>query len=88
MKRIIYIIVIFCLIFVSCKPTKYANLDDGLYADMVTNKGSILLKLEFEKTPVTVASFVSLAKGTNEQVTDSLKGKPYFDGIVYRRSSG
>ncbi|MBT8316987.1 MAG: peptidylprolyl isomerase [Lutibacter sp.] len=70
---------------ISCKPTKYADLADGLYADMKTNKGDILLKLEFEKTPVTVANFVSLAEGTNEQVVDSLKGKPYYDGLTFHR---
>ena len=73
------------IIIISCKPTKYADLDDGLYADMITNKGDILLKLEFEKTPITVANFVSLAKGTNTEIADSLKGKPYYNGLVFHR---
>ncbi len=77
--------VIAILSIVSCKPVKYAELEDGLYADMQTNKGTILLKLEFEKTPITVANFVSLAEGTNEFVVDSLKKKPYFDGLVFHR---
>lgn len=70
---------------ISCKPTKYTDLADGLYADMETNKGKILLKLEFEKTPVTVANFVSLAEGTNRQLADSLKGKPYYNGVTFHR---
>ena len=73
------------LIAVSCKPAKYADLADGLYANMETNKGSILLKLEFEKTPITVANFVSLAEGKNKQVADSLKGKPYYNGLIFHR---
>jgi len=86
MKKMKYIILVFSILVVSsCKPTKYTNLDDGLYANMETNKGTILLKLEFEKTPVTVANFVSLAMGTNKFVTDSLKGKPYYNGIVFHR---
>lgn len=85
MKIIKFLIVVFSLVIISCKPTKYADLDDGLYANIETNKGAILLKLEFEKTPVTVANFVSLAEGTNKQVVDSLKGKPYYDGIIFHR---
>ena len=73
------------VIIVSFKPTKYADLDEGLYADMITNKGDILLKLEFEKTPITVANFVSLAKGMNTEVEESLKGKPYYNGIIFHR---
>lgn len=73
------------LVVSSCKPAKYADLNEGVYADMVTNKGDILLKLEFEKTPITVANFISLAEGTNEFVTGDLKGKPYFDGIKFHR---
>ncbi len=78
-------IIVFALITVSCKPTKYTDLEDGMYADLVTDKGTILLKLEFEKTPITVANFVSLAEGTNKQVVDSLKGKHYYDGLTFHR---
>lgn len=73
------------LAVVSCKPAKYADLEDGLYANMETNKGDILLKLEFDKTPITVANFVSLANGTNDFVADSLKGKPFYDGLKFHR---
>ncbi len=79
------IIVLLSIVVISCKPTKYTDLDDGLYANLETNKGDILLKLEFEKTPVTVSNFVSLADGTNTYVADSLKGKPYYNGIVFHR---
>lgn len=85
MKLLKLSILILSLVVVSCKPAKYADLTDGLYANLETNKGDILLKLEFEKTPITVANFVSLADGTNEFVTDSLKGKPYYDGILFHR---
>lgn len=73
------------LIITSCKPTKYADLPDGLYADMQTNKGDILLKLEYQKTPVTVGNFVSLAKGDNPYVKESLKKKPYYNGTTFHR---
>lgn len=79
------IMILLSLIVISCKPTKYADLEEGLYANMETNKGTILLKLEFEKTPITVANFVSLATGTNPYAADSLKGKKYYNGVVFHR---
>lgn len=59
--------------------------NDGLFAEIQTSKGTMLLQLEFQKTPVTVASFVSLAEGTNTYVTASLKGKPFYDGLKFHR---
>ena len=64
---------------------KYPELEDGLYADIETIEGDILLKLEFEDVPITVGNFVSLAEGKNERVTDSLQGKPYYDGLNFHR---
>ncbi|MBL4744878.1 MAG: peptidylprolyl isomerase [Flavobacteriaceae bacterium] len=85
MKVLKCIAVVALVVFTSCKTAKYADLSEGLYADVQTNKGSILLKLEFEKTPMTVANFVSLAEGTNSKVRDSFKGKHFYDGIKFHR---
>ena len=63
----------------------FAQTADGLYTEIKTNKGNILLKLEYQKTPVTVANFVSLAEGTNNFVEDKLKGKPYYNGLKFHR---
>jgi cyclophilin family peptidyl-prolyl cis-trans isomerase len=84
MKYLFSTLVLLSLV-VSCKPTQYADLEDGLYANLETNRGAILLKLEYEKTPLTVANFVSLAQGTNDYVSDSLKGKPYYNGLIFHR---
>ncbi|MGL5111387.1 MAG: peptidylprolyl isomerase, partial [Flavobacterium sp.] len=66
-------------------PTKLAP-GEGIFATVETNKGTIVLALEFQKTPVTVANFVSLAEGTNLYVNkEKLKGKPFFDGLKFHR---
>jgi len=57
---------------------------EGMYAKFKTNKGDILLKLEFEKTPLTVANFVGLAEGAIENNKKDL-GTPYYDGLNFHR---
>lgn len=44
-----------------------------------------MLQLEYAKTPVTVANFVSLAEGKNPFVANELKGKPYYNGLKFHR---
>lgn len=59
---------------------------DGIFAEIKTTKGNITLELEYQKTPITVANFISLAEGTNTFVTDTkLKGKPFYTGLKFHR---
>lgn len=83
MKKVAFVFLVFFLI--SCNSKKYSDLKDGLYAEIQTNKGDILLELYYEDVPMTVANFVSLAEGNNNKVADSLKGKKYYDGTRFHR---
>ena len=85
MKKSILILLLAATSFYSCKD-KHSDLPDGLYAEIETNKGSIIVELDYKKAPVTVANFVTLAEGKNEFVTnEDLKNKPFYNGLKFHR---
>jgi cyclophilin family peptidyl-prolyl cis-trans isomerase len=61
-----------------------ARSPEGLYAEVTTSKGVIVIQLAFEKTPMTVANFVGLAEGTVKNKAFPM-GAPYFDGTRWHR---
>ncbi len=68
----------------SCNE-KYPELQDGIYAEIITNKGTTVAKLYHDLTPMTVANFVSLAEGTNTMVDSSYQEKKYYNGVIFHR---
>lgn len=85
MKKVYLLLFTISVALTSCKSSKYPDLGDGVFADIQTTKGDIVVKLEYEKTPVTVANFVSLAEGKNTFVDEKYKDKRYYDGIIFHR---
>ncbi len=83
-KIIVPVIALILVNTMSCKG-QYADLDDGLYAEFITNKGTMVAKLHYDKVPVTVANFVALAEGNHPMVDDEFKEKPYYDGTTFHR---
>ncbi|TVZ17400.1 peptidylprolyl isomerase [Maribacter sp. MAR_2009_72] len=85
MIKNMYIIAVVGLVMASCNTSKRADLGDGLFADIKTNKGDIIVRLEQEKTPITVANFVSLAEGKNPFVSEQYKNKKFYDSLTFHR---
>ncbi|RTZ02101.1 peptidylprolyl isomerase [Flavobacterium sp. GSP6] len=85
MKKKIVLAFLAIASFYSCKE-EHSDLPDGLYAKIETNKGDIIVQLNFEKAPITVANYVALAEGKNDYVTnENLKKRPFFDGLKFHR---
>lgn len=85
MTRTIQFLALFVLLTAAACQDKYPDLEDGMYAEVITNKGTMVLKLEHKKAPITVANFVSLAEGTNTLVDSTYKGKKYYNGLTFHR---
>ncbi|SIQ09349.1 peptidyl-prolyl cis-trans isomerase A (cyclophilin A) [Chryseobacterium indoltheticum] len=62
----------------------YEGLKDGLYANLQTTKGNLIVKFEDKKSPVTVANFVGLAEGKIDNKSKA-KGVPFYDGTIFHR---
>jgi len=54
---------------------------EGVFAVMETEKGTMVLELFYEDTPLTVINFVGLAEGT----LDAAKGQPFYNGLKFHR---
>ena len=84
MKKYLFILSLALVSSIAMAKDKKPKLEKGLYAEMETSKGIILLKLEMEKTPLTVANFVGLSEGKikNEAKAEGVK---YYDSLKFHR---
>ena len=58
------------------------KLKDGIYAIIDTDKGEILLELEYKRCPMTVSNFIGLSEGT---LNMAKPGVPFYDGLRFHR---
>mgnify|MGYP000857257714 FL=1 len=84
-KTIIKVFVFLLLVSARTCKEKYPELGEGLYAELITTKDTIVVELNYKKVPLTVSNFIGLSEGTHPMLVDSLKGKPYYNGTIFHR---
>lgn len=82
--RALVVSLVWLLALQATAQKKKSAYPEGLFAEVNTSKGMIVMKLEFEKVPMTVANFVGLAEGTIDNTTTPA-GKHYYDGSRWHR---
>ena len=59
----------------------FSDYSDGIYAEIYTNKGTIVAELNYKEAPLTVLNFIGLAEGTLNFYT----GKPFYNSLTFHR---
>lgn len=60
---------------------------EGLYADFITSLGDFTVRLDYERAPRAVASFVGLATGEKAWADPegNIWNRPFYDGSIFHR---
>ncbi len=87
LTRVKAVLVSLTLLFLTAVPQAHsqgrAPLSDGIYAELQTNKGTVTVRLEHERTPLTVMNFIGLAEGTKR--SNKPEGTRFYDGTTFHR---
>lgn len=78
-RRVLFAACALAAVIASCKGPN--GLPDGLYARVSTDRGDILISLDYGKAPLAACNFSGLAEGR----LDAAKGRPFYDGLVFHR---
>lgn len=85
MKKISFLLLCSVLMSFTACNEEYPELEDGIYAEFKTNHGTFIAELFYEETPMTVASFVSLAEGESAMAEEEFKKKKFYNGLIFHR---
>lgn len=70
-------------------PADIEGLEGGIYARIDTDKGAMVLRLHYDKAPLTVANFVGLARGlipwVNPRTRKKVEKAPFYKGKSFHR---
>jgi peptidylprolyl isomerase len=81
MKKFSFFLIGVILIMCAVETVDAQQLGDGLFALIKTSRGDIVVRLEYQRAPLTVCNFVALTEGK----MDVTKGKHYYDGLNFHR---
>jgi peptidylprolyl isomerase len=81
MKKFILLLIGVIFILSVTETLDAQNLGDGLFAQITTNRGDIIVRLEYQRAPLTVCNFVALTEGKR----DTLRGMRFYDGLTFHR---
>ena len=88
MKRLIAVHIILLFLFPGVNDSYAVEDRAGIFAEIQTDKGKILVRLFYEKTPMTVANFIGLAEGLTEwpdPITGEQITAPFYNGLTFHK---